>query len=269
MSAIAAQTNSPQVVNNMSPDIILNPTVSPTMMCHEQTDHNNLLNSQVSLNNAMLNAINLPHTTQETILNNIIQPVMTQHTEALHIPHKTPPVSVKNMFLNAAAEILTSQTSPMNAETTINALMSLNSNPILSEQEQQHVVQSMLTNSQAPSLPVTNDVQQQVDCQRINDALCHTQAQLEQHMPMFNDQTNNVQCGMLQTSDLLQNENNLLNNVAINIVHREMLNQEIRFAEMHRNQELHLQCIQQERMLQQQHHDYHYKNNQLSADNLR
>jgi nuclear factor of activated T-cells 5 len=107
-------SGSPQSQHNMSPEIILNPAVSPTMMCQANTDPTSLLT------NSMLNGISIPQATQEAILNNLIPTSLGPQPEPIHISHKTP-VAVKNMYLNAANHILTTQPT----QSTLNALISM------------------------------------------------------------------------------------------------------------------------------------------------
>lgn len=106
-------------------DIIMNPTISPTMMCHNTgNDANNLLSNAVTMGESAMLAANLPApqqpTTSDAILTNLMQPMSIKQS----------PVAVKNMILNAAADILSSEPNSITTETTMNALMSLNSTPM-------------------------------------------------------------------------------------------------------------------------------------------
>lgn len=102
-------------VNNptIESDIIMNSTISPTMMCTNNTTDANGLNSSIG-DSPMLAQPAQP--TSEALFNNMIQPMSMKQTDAV----------VKNMILNAAAEILSSEPNSITAETTSNALMSLN-----------------------------------------------------------------------------------------------------------------------------------------------
>lgn len=119
-------------------DIIMNPTISPTMMCHNTSgDANNLMSNAVAMGeNAML-AATLPaaqqSTTSDAILTNLMQPMN----------------AVKNMILNAAADILSSEPNSITPETTMNALMSLNSAPLCGQERSSPT----LSPSQASSSP--------------------------------------------------------------------------------------------------------------------
>lgn len=95
-------------------DIIMNSTISPTMICtNNATDSANLITSPVSIgaDNQMLTS-----PPQQNSGYNMIQPMSMKQSDAV----------MKNMILNAAAEILSSEPNSITAETTTNALMSLN-----------------------------------------------------------------------------------------------------------------------------------------------
>lgn len=98
-------------------DIIMNSTISPTMMCTNGAgDAGNLISNPVTIGDSPMLAAP-PQQTSETLLNNLIQqPMSIKQTDA----------AVKNLILNAAAEILSSEPNSITAETTNNALMSLN-----------------------------------------------------------------------------------------------------------------------------------------------
>lgn len=118
---------SPLTINQPESDIILNPTISPTMMCTTTGDTNPLLNSQVTVGDPTILTVTLPTTTSQTnsaYFNNLMQP-LTMKTNA-----------VKNMILNAAADILSSEPNSINPETTMNALMSLNTAPLMTQENQ-------------------------------------------------------------------------------------------------------------------------------------
>lgn len=99
-------------------DIIMNTTISPTMMCtNSSTDATNLIANPVAIGDTPMIAAP-PQPTSEALLNNLIQP-MGRQSDAV----------VKNMILNAAAEILSSEPNSITAETTSNALMSMEQAP--------------------------------------------------------------------------------------------------------------------------------------------
>lgn len=140
---------------NMSSDIILNSTVSPTMMC--QTSPDPMLNTITSMNQQ----------SQEIILNTMLPSVAL---------HKQPSVAVKNMILNAAAEILTSQQThtpittggPMNE--LISSLTPITTN-MLAEQTQNMIMTQAPSNAQNDILcqqRQQNQVTQQMEQQMVN-----------------------------------------------------------------------------------------------------
>lgn len=105
-------------VNNPSieSDIIMNSTISPTMMCtNTSSDPATLLPSAVAIGDtpAMLAPPTTQQPTSEAILNNLIQPMSIKQSDA----------AVKNMILNAAAEILSSEPNSITPETATNALI--------------------------------------------------------------------------------------------------------------------------------------------------
>lgn len=171
---------------NVSSDIILNPSVSPTMMCQNSTDTTNIMPTQVT---SVLSCHSLQtqqqqqQTTQDTLMNALISPEQQQTIH--HLPRS--PVAVKNMILNAAADILSSQPSTISPETTISALISLNSASLLDSSaggrtNQSSVPQIMMT--QAP----TNSVMLQPQATSMD--VCCNQRTIEQHMPaLYNDTT--------------------------------------------------------------------------------
>lgn len=116
-------------------DIIMNPTISPTMMCSNASNESaSLLPNNVAMSDAsMLTAPTQP--TPETLLNNLIQPMTIEQSNA----------AVKNMILNAAAQILSSEPNSITHETTSNALMSLNAETSVS-QASQHSSSPTITN---------------------------------------------------------------------------------------------------------------------------
>lgn len=140
---------------NMSSEIILNSTVSPSMMC--QTSPDPMLNTITSMNQQ----------SQEIILNTMLPSVAL---------HKQPSVAVKNMILNAAAEILTSQQThtpittggPMNE--LISSLTPITTN-MLAEQTQNMIMTQAPSNAQNDILcqqRQQNQVTQQMEQQMVN-----------------------------------------------------------------------------------------------------
>lgn len=116
-------------------DIIMNPSISPTMMCNNPSNESSsLMPNNVAMPDApMLTAPTQP--ASETLLNNLIQPMTIEQSNA----------AVKNMILNAAAEILSSEPNSITHETTTNALMSLNAETSQS-QTSQHSSSPTITN---------------------------------------------------------------------------------------------------------------------------
>lgn len=120
-------------------DIIMNPTISPSMMCQPTTGDTNLISNQVPIDDSAL----LPVVTvggaavqasSPTLMNNMLPAIMPpatispqnpESTPMHHIPMKQTPVAVKNMILNAAADILSCEPNSISTENTIHALMSL------------------------------------------------------------------------------------------------------------------------------------------------
>lgn len=131
-------------VNNPSieSDIIMNSTISPTMMCNNTSgDAGNLISNPIAIGDSPMLAAP-PQPTSGALLNNLIQP-MTMKQSAV----------VKNMILNAAAEILSSEPNSITAETTTNALMSLNTEPAAqpTQQHQSPSITNIMTHSDSTS----------------------------------------------------------------------------------------------------------------------
>lgn len=117
-------------------DIIMNSTISPTMMCsNSSADSTNLITSPVAIggDNQMLSA---PPQPNSGLLNNPFQPMSIKQSDAV----------MKNMILNAAAEILSSEPNSITAETTTNALMSLNTADQAQPTTPQHASPPSITN---------------------------------------------------------------------------------------------------------------------------
>lgn len=109
----------PIVTTQSESDIIMNPTISPTMMCNPAGDANTLMPNSVAIGDTPMMTASIPTTQQTTtsdaILNNLIQPMSIKQSAS----------EVKNMILNAAADILSSEPNSITTETTMNALISL------------------------------------------------------------------------------------------------------------------------------------------------
>ncbi|KAJ6637782.1 Nuclear factor of activated T-cells 5, partial [Pseudolycoriella hygida] len=193
--------------HNMSSDVILNPSVSPSMMCQSADSISPQVTSVLACH-AMQQ-----HSSQESLLNNL--------TDALHIP-RTSPVAVKTMLL---ADLLSSQPSQISAENTINALMSLNSSPMMTD-NQQNVSQMMIDQSTTSSNTMMLHAN---NTSALNDALC-TQATLDQHMPIFNNEPSIMATNqILANSNINTNTGNMMNSMRISndqivISHNEYLN---------------------------------------------
>lgn len=128
-------------------DIIMNPTISPTMMCHNTSgDANNLMSNAVTMGDPAMMAAALPAaqqpTTSDAILTNLMQPMSIKQS----------PVAVKNMILNAAADILSSEPNSITTETTMNALMSLNSAPMCAQGRSSPTLSSAQATSSPPNV---------------------------------------------------------------------------------------------------------------------
>lgn len=188
----ANQNNSP------SHDMLLNSQVSPNMMCQSNMNTDNVMLEihQVTqaMNNNILNAA-LNATSQD------VTDMMNMQRSSQDV-HKSPPVAVKNMILNAAAEILTSQQTPI-TESAMNVLMT--SATLLNETAPPSNQPPMII-TQAPSAP-QSELQQQTDQQRINDALCQTNQQstlLDQHI-------NSIMNQQMENSMMANNVQQMLN----------------------------------------------------------
>lgn len=137
----------PITTSQSESDIIMNPTISPTMMCHNtSSDANNLMANAVTMgDNAMLGA-SMPAaqqpSTSDAILTNLMQPMSIKQS----------PVAVKNMILNAAADILSSEPNSITTETTMNALMSLNSTPMCAQERSSPTLSSAQVAASPPNV---------------------------------------------------------------------------------------------------------------------
>lgn len=118
---VKSASNNPSIVSNIQTesDIIMNPTISPTMMCNNASNESApLISNNVAITDTPM-LTSTPQPASETLLNNLMQPMSMQQMQQSD-------AAVKNMILNAAAEILSSEPNSITAETTTNALMSLN-----------------------------------------------------------------------------------------------------------------------------------------------
>lgn len=135
----AATNNLATGINNgiqTESDIIMNPTISPTMMCSNASNESaSLIPNNVAMSDAPMLTAPSVQPASETLLNNLIQPMTIEQSNA----------AVKNMILNAAAEILSSEPNSITHETTSNALMSLNAETSVS-QTSQHSSSPTITN---------------------------------------------------------------------------------------------------------------------------
>lgn len=137
----------PITTSQSESDIIMNPTISPTMMCHTTNgDANNLMSNAVAMNESAMLAATMPTTqqpsTSDAILTNLMQPMSIKQS----------PVAVKNMILNAAADILSSEPNSITTETTMNALMSLNSAPLCAQDRSSPTLSSTQASSSPPNV---------------------------------------------------------------------------------------------------------------------
>lgn len=141
--AVKTTTNNSSSIAPIESDIIMNPSISPTMMCNNQSNdaNNSLIPNAVAISdNSMLVAA--PQQTSETLLNNLMQPMSIERQD------------VKNMILNAAAEILSSEPNSITPETTTNALMSLNNDTApqqITNQPSPPSITNILTHSDSTS----------------------------------------------------------------------------------------------------------------------
>lgn len=204
-------------LGGMSSDIILNPTVSPTMMCHSSTDQTNLIAPQAS---SVLTCHSMP---TQNVLNNLMQPIPPAN-EPIHISRSSP-VAVKNMILNAAADILSSRPSNMSAESTIDALISLNSNGMLNEQ-QTTVPSMMMTQANATVSPngVLIPNGSEMPSTNLTERICHNSPPLDQRIPMFTTETS-----PLTSNPIIQNSE--LTNI---VTQQDLINQELRNDQLRR-----------------------------------
>lgn len=148
--SISTINTSPTSMLNVEPvtnttiesDIIMNSTISPTMMCtNTSADSVNLIQNPVAIGDSPMLAPP-PQPTSEALLNNFIQPMSIKQSDAV----------VKNMILNAAAEILSSEPNSITPETANNALMSLNTDQTpQTTNSSQSSITNILTHSDSTS----------------------------------------------------------------------------------------------------------------------
>lgn len=134
--------------SSIESDIIMNSAISPTMICSNNpvADSANLITSPVSIGSDNQMLTSPPQQASGALLNNLIQPMsINQQSDAV----------MKNMILNAAAEILSSEPNSITAETTTNALMSLNTAEQAQPTTPQHgsppSITNILTHSESTS----------------------------------------------------------------------------------------------------------------------
>lgn len=237
-NSITMLTSPGSVVNpehNMSSDVILNPCVSPSMMCQSADTIPPQVTSVLACHPMQ------QQSPQDTLLNNLMQTA-----DAIHIP-RTSPVAVKNMILNAAADILSSQPSQISAENTINALISLNSSPMITD-AQSNVSQMMITHTQASG---SSGMMLHANNQpTLNEAMC-TQTTLEQHMPIFNNDssimaTNQMLTNSNMNSNMNSNTGNMMNSISISnmVTTQQLIDREIRNDQIVRAQHEYLNDLQ-------------------------
>lgn len=161
---------------HITSELILNNTVLPTMMCRPTTENNSLMAAhQVTMANTMLADITMtPQREQDNLINNII---MNRPSDDLHVVHKTSPVAVNNLLLTAAVDYITNQETRITTESTINALMSLNSNSMLTE------VQT--TVPQILNIQTQQSVNSNSSDQQPTMNMCSGQPGLSQHISLF------------------------------------------------------------------------------------
>lgn len=224
----AASINSPNSItmltspnvnteHNMSSDVILNPSVSPSMMCQSADSMPPQVTSVLACHPMQ------QQSPQDTLLNNLMQ------NDSIHIP-RTSPVAVKNMILNAAADILSSQPSQISAENTINALISLNSSPMITQANGSTGSMMMHPNNQSA----------------LNEAMC-TQTTLEQHLPIFNNESSIMATNqMLTNSNMNSNTGNMMDSISISnmVTTQQLIDREIRNDQIVRAQHEYLNDMQ-------------------------
>lgn len=198
VSSGSNSSHSPNISNQSDTDIIMNPAISPSMMCQQATTNDgSLIVGQVPLVDNTLLPVNVSSSPQQSppMLNNMMQNQVQDTNQMHHIQLKQTPVAVKNMILNAAADILSSEPNSISTETTINALMSLTPGPILTDvvhqqqQEQQQQQQPQASNS--PNMGLMNVSEHSPIVQQVSPHQ-GTQMLMTQHNPFENQQTQSM-----------------------------------------------------------------------------
>lgn len=139
----SSSSMSPNMSSPTEADIIMNPTISPTMMCQPGPGEVGLISNQVTLGDGDLLPVSVGTSPQSSspngMMNNMMPAIMPpvtlspQNTDPMHhMAMKQTPVAVKNMILNAAADILSCEPNSISTENTIHALMTLTT-PTLTE----------------------------------------------------------------------------------------------------------------------------------------
>ncbi|XP_037921540.1 nuclear factor of activated T-cells 5 isoform X4 [Hermetia illucens] len=226
MQMIAQQTTTPS--DHIPSELIMNPTVSPSMMCSTSADPNGLMGSQETMQGAILNDINsmAPQHPTENLLNSMM---MNQSADQMHNQHKSPTASnaaaMNNMLLKATADFISNQ-----ENATINAaLMSLNSNNMLNENSS--AVSQMLdlpTQTQTTSASTNlSEPHQHIDMRQPQ-----TTTAISQHIAHFADGGAVMPNHQLMERRSIPGQNNgtsmmgdlLLNQVSANVQDRYMQN---------------------------------------------
>lgn len=233
-----ATSLSTNISNHTETDIILNPAISPSMMCQNGSTDANLVTNQVPLGDSALLPVNIVTNNSQSspnqMMGNLMQPMLPSAATIAqnnpepntlhHIPIKQTPVAVKNMILNAAADILSSEPNSISTETTINALMSLT--PALSEPQHSQVTQSNM------AMMNVNDHQTNVcgNSQQVNtDPLL-----MASHNPFENQQTqsmNNMFTQSDATTAAAVLNNQLMQNVVAAAVQNDIMQNQIAVTE--------------------------------------
>uniref|UniRef100_U5EFX6 Nuclear factor of activated T-cells 5 n=1 Tax=Corethrella appendiculata TaxID=1370023 RepID=U5EFX6_9DIPT len=223
------QTNVNSATQALSPEIILNPTVAPSSIMCQNTNDPNLLTSQVLNNMAVMAASQQAQAPPpSTIIPPMIEPTPEQKATSANV--------VKNMILNAAAEILTTNEPSVTTQTTINALMSLNTSNILTNSVQQT---QMMSNVMMDHSLVSQTAPQQMPVQ---------ESQQQQQQALYQTQLTMNNSAMQQQTQPT-NQESLLQNV--NLMHSHHHQQQQQQPHMHHHQ-IHQNNILTDQLQQQQ-----------------
>ncbi|GAB0094422.1 NFAT [Sergentomyia squamirostris] len=165
LSSPSIQSATTQSDHTMSPDIIMNPTVSPSMLCTASAGaHTPMIEGQVPI-------LNIPQTAPETMMNSMISPILASP----QADHKSQPATttagsntLNNMILS---EILTTTQNTITTE-SMEALMSFNSAAsMLPEQTPvSTTLNNMILTSAAQDVEQQQVQQQQVQQQQISQS---------------------------------------------------------------------------------------------------